>query len=122
MLNSHLFHVCPSQYEGWGHCLHEGLGVGAVVLTTDAPPMSYFVDPNFRMQCVLDGEHFLAPLYSASLEAIAEKVDYLMSLSDDAISEIGTNNMKRFAACRDEFRSRLDSLIGTFAGEIACAS
>jgi hypothetical protein len=122
MLNSHLFHVCPSQYEGWGHCLHEGLGVGAVVLTTDAPPMSYFVDPNFRMQCVLDGEHFLAPLYSTSPEGINEKARWLMSLSDGAVSIVGNNNRKRFSACRDEFRARLDALVGTFAGEIACAS
>lgn len=39
LMNSHMFHVMPSMYEGFGHALHEAVGVGAMVLTTDAPPM-----------------------------------------------------------------------------------
>ena len=121
LLNSHMFHLCPSQYEGWGHCLHEGLGVGAVVLTTDAPPMSDFVDGAFRVSCKRNGDHFLAPLYDADPGVIAEKVEYFMSLSDQVISEIGTENRKRYYASRYEFRVNLDALIESFAGEIACA-
>lgn len=44
-LNAHRFHLCPSLYEGYGHALHEAQGVGAVVVTTDAPPMSEFGAP-----------------------------------------------------------------------------
>jgi glycosyltransferase involved in cell wall biosynthesis len=122
LLNSHMFHLCPSQYEGWGHCLHEALGVGAVVLTTDAPPMSDFANNSCRIPCARDDYHFLAPLYSASPEAIAEKVEYLMSLSNTCLSEIGAENRSRFLTDQRQFRARLDALIGTFTGEIACAS
>lgn len=40
LMNSHRFHLMPSAYEGFGHALHEGVGCGALVLTTGAPPMS----------------------------------------------------------------------------------
>lgn len=42
LFNSHRFHLMPSAYEGFGHSLNESLGVGALVLTTDAPPMNEF--------------------------------------------------------------------------------
>lgn len=39
-LLQHPVHLQPSEYEGWGHCLHESLAKGAVVVTTDAAPMN----------------------------------------------------------------------------------
>jgi hypothetical protein len=42
LMNSHQFHIIPSMYEGFGHILHEGLGCGALVITTDARPMNTY--------------------------------------------------------------------------------
>ena len=41
--NEHLFHLCPSQTEGFGHYLMEALGIGAVTLTLDAAPMNELI-------------------------------------------------------------------------------
>ncbi|KAF6265543.1 hypothetical protein COO60DRAFT_962986 [Scenedesmus sp. NREL 46B-D3] len=53
-------HICPSQSEGWGHTINEARAVGAVVLTTDHPPMNEFVSKRRGPGLVLPIERLLA--------------------------------------------------------------
>jgi hypothetical protein len=44
LANAAAFHLCPSLVEGWGHIVNNARAAGAVVITTDAPPMNELVD------------------------------------------------------------------------------
>lgn len=44
LLNQHGVHVCCSETEGYGHYIHEAKSTQSVLITTDAPPMSDYVD------------------------------------------------------------------------------
>lgn len=43
LMNEAAFHLCPSDYEGFGHYIWEAKSCGGIVLTTNAEPMSDFV-------------------------------------------------------------------------------
>ena len=42
----HPLWILPSEVEGYGQTLVEGLSVGAIVMTTDSPPMNEIVQPD----------------------------------------------------------------------------
>lgn len=87
LYNSRLFHLCPSEYEGFGHYIHEALACGAIVLTSDLPPMSEFrgcpkellIPVSDTYQCQI------ATMARVSPTAIAATVDRCLSLDDATI-------------------------------------
>lgn len=80
--NRHAFHLCPSETEGFGHHLVEGLSVGAVLLATDAPPMNEMVRPQWGVlvPAARTGTQRLATTHFVTPEALAEGVERLLAL------------------------------------------
>jgi hypothetical protein len=77
--NRNLFHLCPSETEGFGHHLVEGMSVGAITLATDAPPMNEMVSNERGVLAAYarTGTQKLATTYfvdDAALEAGVERM------------------------------------------------
>jgi len=47
--NAHAVHLCPSEAEGFGHCIAEAMSCHALTLTTNAPPMNELVQADRGM-------------------------------------------------------------------------
>lgn len=105
-------HLCPSKTEGFGHSLAEAMSAGAVVLTTDAPPMNEFIrDPRFLIPPCKTSFHGWGTLYHVSPEEIRKAVIRTMKLSPKELKQVGENNRKRYLELKEEFLQNLRVLL-----------
>jgi glycosyltransferase involved in cell wall biosynthesis len=112
LMNSHQIHLMPSAYEGWGHALHEAMGVGAVVITTDAPPMNEN-GAKFLIPTRGSREHHAARLHAVDHLGVLTAVKNALCNSDAELEAIGKAGRERFLQDNADFENRLRGLIGT---------
>src|SRR5260370_21828027 len=113
LMNECLFHVIPSGTEGWGHAIHEALGCGAVVITTDYPPMNEFngtakelLVPYQRTIPELAAQR--AMVGAMEVKAIIEKA---WKLSDAKIKVIVEGARDAFLTQREQFRQNFKNVV-----------
>lgn len=116
LMNSHRFHLLPSAYEGYGHALHEGVGCGALVITTDAAPMSEFggIQTDWKVPCTSKVPRSLAQLSMVNFGGV------MLAVGKAMVSSVHLESLERrskaarevFLRERDEFRQRFLSLVG----------
>lgn len=85
LLNACYFHICTSDYEGFGHYIWEAKSCGGIVITTDGEPMSDFVHngiDGFTVQVARYGRQQLAETKRISVEKLREVVHYTANLTD----------------------------------------
>ena len=105
-------HLCPSRSEGWGHHLVEAMSCGAVVVTTDAPPMNEHVTPDCGVlvpTCRSAPRHLGRQFFidHRSLEATIER---LAAELPDAVRGLGVKARQRFEALNRSFTTQLRSV------------
>ena len=107
-------HLCPSETEGFGHYLMEAMSTGAVVITTDGPPMNEFiVDKRCLVPYVDTAPCNLATRYFVDPEELAKRVEDLMVLPAEELKEIGDRNRRNYLKKTKEFHQNLKQLILT---------
>lgn len=113
LLNSHLFHVLPAGYEGYGQALNEGLGTSSVVITTRHPPMSDF--PGVPQDLLVPYQDLIVELAAMRARVVAapvrDMVKKALKLKPERIEEIQRNARAAFLSSREEFRTNFKNAI-----------
>jgi len=119
MANRHLFHLCPSETEGFGHNICEGMSVGPVMLTTDAPPMNELVtaDRGILVKYGRTGTQRLATTYFVEDHALADGVERMLSLDEDQRRAFRESARAWYEANDRDFRSRIVSAVADLASQ-----
>ncbi len=115
--NRNLFHLCPSETEGFGHHLVEGMSVGAITLATDAPPMNEMVSDARGVLAAYasTGTQQLATTYFVDPLALERGVERMLALDDAARRELGAAARAWWEDNDRGFRMRLANAVETLA-------
>lgn len=109
MQNASRFHICSSETEGYGHYLVEAMGVGAVVLATDAPPMNEMITPDrgIRIDYERTGTQNLATTFYVSEQSIEAAVERALALGDADVAAMGAAARQWFVDNDQAFAGRV---------------
>ncbi|WP_425479868.1 glycosyltransferase [Xanthomonas maliensis] len=106
--NANLFHLCPSEAEGFGHYLMEALSVGAITLATDGEPMNELVRPEHGILIPPAQIHQrrLASYYHVDADGIAQAVEAALALSSAQIETLAANARAHYLGNDSAFAAR----------------
>lgn len=106
--NIYGLHLCTSETEGFGHYISEALSCGAIVITTDAPPMNEFVtDTRCLVAYTHTSEQNLATNYYVDPVHLGQVVANLMQLSDIELANIGKKNRQFYLNQKLKFQRKI---------------
>lgn len=105
-------HICISEAEGFGHYIMEAMSTGAVVITTNAPPMNEFIkDSRCLIPYYKSEKRQLGTGYYAIPSRLEFLIKYLLTLSTEELKQIGDNNRFLYLEKTIEFKKNLRNLI-----------
>lgn len=118
MQNTFGVHVCPSESEGFGHYINEGLSCKAVVITTDGFPMNELVTSDRGVLCgfARDEPVRLSRRYVINEECLEKAVVKTLVLGDGERMKIRENARQWFEENDRFFRQRLPEAVAATFG------
>ncbi|MCS3902673.1 glycosyltransferase involved in cell wall biosynthesis [Methylohalomonas lacus] len=110
--NGYGIHLCPSRSEGWGHHILEAMSTGALVLTTDAPPMNELVtaDAGVRVGWARSQPRHLGHQYFVDRSALEAAIENLIAISDADKAALGSAARARYEAIDQAFHERVQAI------------
>jgi Glycosyl transferases group 1 len=114
MQNETAIHLCPSEAEGFGHVIVESMSVGALIITTDAPPMNEIITAanGLLVEAERSQAMRLGRRYFVSRDDLAEKIAQALTMGEQQRDSLGQAARAWFDANDSAFRARLEELAG----------
>lgn len=111
-------HVSPSQAEGYGHVIGEAMSCGAVVVTTDAPPMNELVTPaRGVLVSVARSEPMRRSVKSfVDVTDLEMKLSRVFAMSSEDRAELSRNARAWFEAQHARFEASMRALLAHIPG------
>ena len=111
-------HVIPSQAEGYGHVIGEAMGCGAVVVTTDAPPMNELVTPERGVLIrVARSEPMRRSMKNyIDVSDLEVKLNHVFAMLPERRAEFGRNARAWYEAQHARFESSLEAFLDELPG------
>jgi glycosyltransferase involved in cell wall biosynthesis len=104
---SHLIHLCPSTYEGFGHYINEARAMGSVVITTNAAPMNELItkETGLGASVALTSRQNLATHQHVDVSALRNLIAAAMGATDASLRLIGHRAQSAYLRERAEFHA-----------------
>jgi hypothetical protein len=112
--NKCAFHLCPSEYEGFGHYIWEGKSCGAIIITTDAEPMREMVTDGVDGFLVRAGrirKQNFGRLHMISQIDFQSVIERCMKLTDPEIIKMRHASRNRWELNDKYFKDKLIKII-----------
>ena len=111
-------HLCPSQSEGWGHSIVEGMSCGAALVTTDAPPMNEHVtsDCGAVVRSKRVESRHLGRRFYVDQRALEASIAKLLREPRNSLQLLGINARRRFEQIDRSFVARLRTVFEQYGG------
>ncbi|EQC26889.1 hypothetical protein SDRG_15312 [Saprolegnia diclina VS20] len=116
ILNDATVIVCPSSMEGFGHYINQARAAGALVVTTDAPPMDEFVDDDSGVlihgitpwkQNATMGQHIV---FEVPTRAICESIQVILAMDAHERARRAANGVRRYFKQLQYFKQSMQTL------------
>ena len=113
MQNRFGVHLCPSLSEGWGHSIVEAMSCGALVVTTDGPPMNELVGPDrgVLVPAARSEPRKLGFNYFVDPGALADAVEAVIAMPDVRRAALGAAARSWFEDNDRVFRRELARIL-----------
>ncbi|MEA5510426.1 glycosyltransferase [Crocosphaera sp. UHCC 0190] len=107
--NTFGIHLCPSEVEGFGHYIVEGMSTKAVIITTNAPPMNELItsERGLLANYFQTKSQKLGTRYSVYPQALEEKIEEVLGMSYETKKQLGENARNWYLDNDTFFRQRL---------------
>lgn len=116
--NKCTFHVCPSEYEGFGHYIWEAKSCGGIVITTGVPPMSEMVTHEDGFLVTPSGKsrrYNYGRLHYIEESALREVIEKTMLLTKKEINKMRLASRRNWEANDKYFKETFTKIIEAYA-------